>query len=127
MSDSSLTVKIDDFDDEYPPNVTYMIDRDQLTIDLTYYSDTHITAEKYLALINAIKDSQDYELTYCDSNGYVAIHNNAVSSLVEFYISKHGAGGDGEMKISMPNMNCVHSFEFVYDMLNEYETKNKKN
>jgi len=105
----------------YPPSFVYVIKNDSMIMELSY-TGSHITSDKYLALINAIKNQEKYELIYADKYEHVWIEYDNTTDMVEFHIESETCCGMSKVMIVGPQ--CLDCFEAVYQSLCEFEKKN---
>lgn len=122
MTQISVKAKLRDgiygIDDE--PICEFIIYNEPIVIHLCY-DNVYISSDDYMKLIKAIKNNKDYILNYLDSNGYNAIHHNSVTNMIEFYLSKWGAGSDGSMTMTIPNSLCVDAITTIYNEIHSFE------
>lgn len=93
--------------------VKFCVFTDTLKIELCFYDFTTVKKYQWELLINAVKNNLYYGLDFCKSNGNVSITTNG--DYTKFCVSKHGAGGDGEMLMTVKNSVCLPEFMKIFD------------
>jgi hypothetical protein len=64
---------------------------------------------EWLALAEAIKANKPFQISTCMSNGDVSVEH--ANGEVVFRTHKAGAGGDGDLKVTLPASQCLAALE----------------
>ncbi|AJF97334.1 hypothetical protein TW95_gp0600 [Pandoravirus inopinatum] len=79
-------------------------------ISVRFYIDPTTTdAGKWSTLVDAIKTNQPYEVSTCIMNGDVSMGH--ASGQVEMRAHRTGAGGDGDLQVTLPAAKCLEAIE----------------
>lgn len=91
--------------------------RSRITICVDAYTIENARS-KWIKLHNAAKNHGHYKIVTCMSNGEVSIEID--DETIDFHTSKYGAGGDGEITVTLPCDSVISAIENIiahYDVL----------
>lgn len=80
------------------------------------FSDSSvINKNKWESFLSAMENGSPAEIVYCNSNGEVSISTK--NDFTTFTVGKYGAGGDGQISVTLANNVCLSEFKKMVAML----------
>lgn len=110
-----VTVDFETVDETDPdsvlPIIFFRIHFGQIRVSIVYSDIGVIPLSNWQGFLEAVQDGSSDIVEFCDANGHVYIETD--ESRVTFCCGKSGAGGDGEIEVSVPATACIGALTSV--------------